>query len=113
MKKLIAIFSLVLVFGLVASAAQASSNAWIAGSPALVGEMAVSDVLERKNDSAYCQGIKRFGHSGSFPYEKFVVFDCQTTLDDRLCSSVRYRAVKQSRYGYYTLVKIRDGHCFG
>ena len=82
------------------------------GSSYYIGELDLSETLEKYYDSAYCDGIARFGKRGEFPYEKFRVFDCTTERDGDWCSDMRVKTVKAKRQGWYRWVKIRNGDCF-
>jgi hypothetical protein len=78
-----------------------------------VTESRLVETLETKYDHAYCTGVPRFGHDGEFPYEKFVVFDCTTTLDDRTCFGQRYQTVKYG--GWFAPTKahmLKTGRCY-
>jgi hypothetical protein len=110
MKKVIVVMMMLLAMGAVAGAAHAGS--WIPGTPWMVEDSEVSDLLETQYDWAYCRGIPRFGHTGEFPYERHLVFDCSTELDDTYCSDRRYKTVKSKRRGYFALRLLRPGSCF-
>lgn len=75
-----------------------------------VDETKASDLLERSWDHAYCMGVPRFGHRGSFPYEKYMVFDCTISSDDRMCD-LRVKAIT-TRPGYWRLSNLRAPDCF-
>jgi hypothetical protein len=90
----------------------ASASAWVPGTTYYIEESDASDLLEKVYDSAYCDGIARFGKHGEFPYETFHVFDCSVEIDNTYCSDVRYKSVKAKRRNYYRLVRIRQGDCF-
>lgn len=77
-----------------------------------ISETDASDLLEQTYDSAYCDGIARFGKRGEFPYEEYVRFDCTTEIDGEYCTDGRYRAVKASRKGWFRLERIRKPTCF-
>ena len=85
-----------------------ASAAWVPGSNYLISEEDATDYIESKLDHAYCTGIPRFGHRGEFPYEEFLVFDCDIELNGSTCYDWRFKAVKGSRYGMFRLVKLRD-----
>lgn len=77
------------------------------GTPSYVRATAVAQVLQRTVDFARCAGIQRFGTvAGSY-----VVFDCRTTLNGRVCRGVRVKAVHASRPGSFRLVTLRRGIC--
>lgn len=98
------------LIGGAASTAQAGS--WIPGTPTMVSEDEVQDLMERHADWAYCSGIPRFGHKGEFPYETFVVFDCDMKLNQVYCSDARVKAVKASKRGYFKVRFLRNADCF-
>jgi hypothetical protein len=102
-------FAMLALIGGAAGTAQAGS--WIPGTPTMVGEDEVQDLIEEHFDWAYCSGIPRFGHKGEFPYETFVVFDCDIKLDSSYCSDARIKAVKGTKRGYFKIRWIRDGDC--
>lgn len=77
------------------------------GTPSYVRATAVAQVLQRTVDFARCAGIQRFGTvAGSY-----VVFDCRTQLDGRVCRGVRVKAVHGVRPGTFRLVTLRRGVC--
>jgi hypothetical protein len=98
--------------GAIAGTAQAGR--WIPGTNYLISEDDANSFLEKGFDHAYCTGVPRFGHRGSFPDEEFVVFDCDITrrssgID---CLDTRVRSVKGSRRGYFRIKLISQGDCF-
>jgi hypothetical protein len=101
--------ALVVALG-VGGVAQASS--WIPGTSYFVEESDASDLLEQTYDSAYCDGVARFGHRGEFPYEEFKVFDCSVHMRSYDCYDNRYKAVKSSRRGWFRLKLIAKGDCY-
>lgn len=92
--------------------AGAAPEAWRAGTPMYIEESDASDLLEQTYDSAYCQGIPRFGHRGEFPYEEFKVFDCSVHMRSYDCFDNRYKAIKHSRQGWFQLRRIARGDCY-
>lgn len=98
----------------VALAAVSSGRAasWKPGTTYYVSESDASDLLERSFDSAYCDGISRFGHHGEFPYEEYLVFDCTVRLNGATCIDVRYKSVKGTRVGWFRLRVLSRGSCF-
>lgn len=71
-----------------------------------------NDLLEKGFDSAYCDGIACFGKRGSFPYEKYHVFDCMVKRNGRTCFDWRLKSVKASPLGYWRLKSMRLGTCY-
>jgi hypothetical protein len=100
------------IVSVIASTAQARTARWVPGSSYFVTEDEANSFLEGAWDHAYCTGVPRFGHRGSFPYEEFRSFDCDVYAYKVSCSNNRYRAVKGSRPGYYRLRRVRTGYCF-
>jgi hypothetical protein len=92
--------------------AVAAADAWVPGTSYYIEESDLSDALEKRYDSAYCDGIARFGKRGEFPYEKFRVFDCTTEIDDDFCFDKRIKTVKAQRVGWYRWVMVRPGSCY-
>ena len=111
MRALFAAVSVVATLALT-GVALAVQQAWRPGSPYYIGEMDANRALERTFDSAYCDGIARFGHRGEFPYEEFLRFDCSTELNGTYCSDARYRSVKGTRRGYFRLIRVVKPSCF-
>jgi hypothetical protein len=108
MKKLITVAACIVAL---VSATAAQAGSWIPGTPIMVEELDASDLLERSNDSAYCDGVARFGHVGEWPYDKYRVFDCSVSNRGAAYCDNRYKSVKGSRRGTFRLVLIsRD--CF-
>jgi hypothetical protein len=92
-------------------AAAATSSSWQSGAAYQVQETDVNNLLEKTYDHAYCNGIPRFGHSGSFPDETFRVFDCDMTLNGKYCTG-RIRTVKAPRYGYFRGLWVGRTSCY-
>ena len=100
------------VFASTASARPSSTTGvWIAGTPYMVEETDMSDLLEKTFDHAYCEGIPRFGHSGEFPYEVFTTFDCSYSYNGKYCSDGRYRSVKDSQRGWFRMRIVSYADC--
>lgn len=112
MKKLIIVAALVAVALVPAVASQAEAGRWVPGTSYYVAESDASDLLEQTYDSAYCDGIARFGKHGEFPYEEYRVFDCSVYMRSYSCIDNRYKAVKSTRPGWFRLRKIADGDCY-
>lgn len=93
-------------------ASTATASPWKPGTNLLVSEEDMGDLLEMAYDTAYCSGIPRFGHSGEFPYEEFIVFDCTVKINGTICSDRRYRAIKASKRFYYKAKLMRPGSCY-
>ena len=107
------LFAVMLAFVACAGfAGNAKAARWIPGSYHMVMESDASDFLELSYDSAFCDGIPRFGHRGEFPYEVYHVFDCSFDLDDKSCFDIRFAAIKGPRYATFRLKLIRMGHCY-
>jgi hypothetical protein len=108
----ICLVTLVAGLGLVAGA---SAGSWIPGTPTMVSEDEMDSLLEQTYDSAFCQGVSRFGKKGEFPDEVYVVFDC--TIQRRgatsyTCYDRRYKAIKKSPRGYFGSRVIYNGKCY-
>ncbi len=89
------------------------AGSWRAGTPTMVEESEMSDLLEQTYDWAYCTGIPRFGQKGEFPYEMFVVFECSTKRDGMYCSDYRVKAIKAKQRGWFKLKFINGyGECY-
>ncbi len=101
---LIALFSSVGAF--------ASDAVWKPGTPVLIDEDDIADLLWETHDYAYCQGVRRFGHRGSYPHESFVVFDCSVTANGETCTGRRYKALRATRRNYFRLQLLRPGSCY-
>jgi hypothetical protein len=98
-----------------AAASTAEAGRWVPGTPYMVAEEDMQDLLEKSWDSAYCQGVPRFGKQGEFPYEEYVVFDCSVESRGRTqlsCYDVRYKAIKASRRGWFKARRLYDGDCY-
>src|SRR4030095_13519433 len=105
---------LVAVFAAALFTGQATAGSWIPGTPTMVEESDMEGLLEQTYDSAFCQGVPRFGSKGEVPYEEFVVFDCTIERRGRVaytCYDVRYRAIKKSPRGYFGSRRIYSGKC--
>lgn len=102
------------VFATIAGTAGAAPARWVPGTGALVTESDMTDLLEMRFDSAYCEGVARFGHSGEFPYEKFIVFDCSIERRDADidCDGTRIKAVKARTVGKFIVKLIDEGTCY-
>lgn len=79
------------------------------GAPYYASRSAVQSFLQRRVDFASCRGIQRFGAIG-YP-RQYVVWDCRTELDGRVCRGVRVRAVHTAVPGRFRLVTLRRGVC--
>lgn len=116
MRLLLIAAQLVAALTLSATAAVASTTTtvgpWKPGTPTYATEDDVNNLLERVVDHAYCQGIPRFGHRGTFPDDEYVVFDCDWSHNGTFCSGMRYKAVKASPRGYFRVKQIRRGNCY-
>jgi hypothetical protein len=100
------------LFVVLVVATSANAATWRPGTNYFVQETDVNDLLEKHYDRAFCEGIPRFGHTGEFPYEKFVVFDCMLELNGHVCSDVRVRAVRSAKVNYFMLRPMRNGECY-
>lgn len=107
MTRLLAIVVAVVGLALTGQAVAGVDGAWIPGSNYMVEEMDASDLLEKTYDSAYCDGIARFGKRGSFPYEEYLVFDCDIFHDDWSCEN-RYKSIKGTKRGWFKLRLLRE-----
>ena len=104
---------LIVVVSVLALAGTATAAVWTPGTNYMISEKNADDWLEQAFDSAYCDGIPRFGHRGRFPYEEFVVFDCAIERDGYgYCPDARVKAVKGTRVGSYKLKMVRLGDCY-
>ncbi len=115
MKKFLILGVLLLALVSTTSAMAASSVKWKPGNPYYISEEDAYSLLEKTYDSAYCTGIPRFGHQGEFPYEEFIIFDCDVSMHGNngfYCSDQRYKGIKGSRPGYFRLKLIRHGDCY-
>jgi hypothetical protein len=91
----------------------ASAGRWIPGTPYMITKDDATSFLEKGFDHAYCAGVPRFGHRGSFPNEEFLVFDCDISRRSSgiNCFDTRFRGVKGSRPGYFRLRLVHLGDC--
>jgi hypothetical protein len=105
-------YLLMLLCLLVFAGSASAATPWKPGTPFYVTEDDMGNFLEKVYDSAYCQGIPRFGHRGEFPYEKFLYFDCSTERDGVHCFDWRYRSLKASPRPYYKVRLVRQGRCY-
>jgi len=110
MRRLTLTGGVLLICLLIAGQAEARHASWVPGSPTYVTEDDMNRLLQQTVDSAYCNGIPRFGHRGSFPDEEFVYFDCELNRNGTYCSQVRFRAIKGARYDYF---KAKYVHTYG
>jgi hypothetical protein len=100
--------AVVLVIG---PAATATAGAWRAGTNVFVREEDAIKDLEISYDHAFCTGIPRFGHTGAFPYERFVYFDCDTMKSGQYCTD-RVRAVRTATPGRFRLLWVGRPSCY-
>lgn len=90
----------------------ASAAEWRPGTGYYVDDLSLEHLLERQVDFASCRGIRRFGHSGSFPDERFVVFECSVEVNGDSCYGHRVKTIKMKRRGYWTWKPISQGECY-
>lgn len=91
---------------------QPKTPPWKSGRPLYITEKDAYDLLEETYDHAFCTGVPRLGHRGSFPDEEFLFFDCTTRSDGVTCVDGRYRSLKTQPYGYFRLALVRRGSCY-
>ena len=109
-KRTLILVAIIAVTGALAS--NASAGTWKAGTPWMVEESDMQDLLEQTYDWAYCTGIPRFGVKGEWPSEIFVMFDCDVKRDGIYCSGYRVKSIKAKQRGYFKLRFIRDADCY-
>ena len=96
----------------IAVPAVAAAATWKPGTPFYIAEEDANRLLERTYDSAFCDGIARFGKRGEFPYEEYLRFDCSTERNGQYCTDARYKSVKAARRNYFRLVLVVKPDCF-
>ena len=97
---------------LLPAAAASAASQWKPGAPHYQTEAWMNDVLEQRYDRAFCDGIPRFGKRGQFPYDQYIVFDCDTKRNGRYCVDARWKAVNSTKQGFVLARRTVKPRCY-
>lgn len=100
------------VIALAFAATATAVSHWKPGAPHYQTEAWMNDVLEQRYDHAFCDGIPRFGRRGQFPYEQYLVFDCDTKLNGQYCVNSRWKAINSTKQGFVLARRIVKPRCY-